>query len=859
MDDTIISNDPPGRELYAGYAAAPGVYDEMVTSEGALRPHWRDFVAGLATMDDRQRARGKAAAERMIHENGITYDIHADGAARPWDLDLVPLLIPADDWRRLEAGLIQRANLLNAILADLYGPQRLLKENHLPAPLVFASPSFLRPAHGIAAPNGVYLHAYAADLGRAPDGRWWVLNDHTDAPSGSGYSLENRIVLSRCLPDLFWSCQVHTLGEYFQALHDHLVAASGRDEPRIVLLSPGPQDKSYFANAYFARYLGYTHVEGADLTMRDKHVYLKTLDGLQQVDVIVRRIPAGDCDPLELSPFSSTGVAGLVQAVRAGNVVIANALGSGIVECEGFKGFLPSLCRSLLGEDLLLPSNATWWCGQPDARDYVIENLDKLVIGPAFGQVTQASGAATIGAGLTVEQKNLLAEQVHTRGYHFVGQELVKLSTGPVWLGGRLQPGPMTLRVMVVASGDSYVVMPGGLTRVSRAMDSRSLALHEGVGSKDTWVLSERPERIVNPISTPLGTVSLRRTGKDLPSRAADNLFWLGRYAERTEGTMRALRSVLTRFAEDSRTAPDLGAVHRLLGILLKRGRVPPASRAEKEKGPETVLERQLSTLMFDPGCAYGLRESMNHLHRTATLARDRLSVDAWRTLQRLRNESGWRRRRAGLFSGRLEIGDVLDLLSDAIRTMAAFSGMEMENMTRNHAWRFVNMGRRLERALDTTLLLRRLLARGDPEENASLSLLLELADSFMTYRSRYMATPALAPVIDLLLLDEINPRSVGFQIAALAGHIDLLPRDHDVPVRGEDQRIVLALLTELRLADIATLCRTNKDQKRPALNQLLGRVHRELPHLSEVIASTYFAHAEQRRAPDVLRHQPVT
>ena len=855
----IVTNNSPGQELYAGYAARPDVYDEMVTTEGTLRPHWRDFVAGLATMDDRQRARGKAAAERMIHENGITYDIHADGAARPWDLDLVPLLIPVDDWRRLEAGLIQRANLLNAILADLYGPQRLLKENHLPAPLVFASPSFLRPAHGIPAPNGVYLHAYAADLGRAPDGRWWVLNDHTDAPSGSGYSLENRIVLSRCLPDLFWSCQVHTLGSYFQAFHDHLVAASGREQPRIVLLSPGPQDKGHFANAYFARYLGYTHVEGADLTMRDKHVYLKTLDGLQQVDVIVRRIPANDCDPLELSPFSGAGVAGLVQAVRAGNVVIANALGSGIVECEGFKGFLPSLCRTLLGEDLLLPSNATWWCGQADARDYVIENLEKLVIGSAFGQVTNASSISTIGAGLTAEQKTLLAERVHTRGYQFVGQELVQLSTGPVWLGGRLQPGPMTLRVMVVASEGSYVVMPGGLTRVSRALDSRSLALHEGVGSKDTWVLSERPERIINPISTRLGTVSLRRTGKDLPSRAADNLFWLGRYAERTEGTMRALRSVLTRLAEDSRTAPDLGAVHRLLQILLKRGRVPPASRTEKEKGPDAALERQLSTLMFDPGCAYGLRESMNHLHRTATLARDRLSVDAWRTLQRLRNESGWRRRRAGLLSGRLEIGDVLDLLSDTIRTMAAFSGMEMENMTRNHAWRFVNMGRRLERALDTVLLLRQLLARGDPEENASLSLLLELADSFMTYRSRYMATPALAPVIDLLLMDEINPRSVGFQISALAEHIDLLPRDQDVAVRGEDQRIVLAILTKLRLADIATLCRTNKDQKRPALNQLLGRIYRELPHLSEVIARTYFAHAEQRRAPDVLRHQPVT
>lgn len=653
----------------------------------------------------------------------------------------------------------------------------------------------------------------------------------------------------------------HPLAGYYQALHESIIAHSGKEQPRVVLLSPGPTHEGYFANAYFARYLGYTHVEGADLTVRDKRVYLKTLDGLQQVDVILRRIGGIDCDPVELNPYSGIGIAILVQAVRAGNVVIMNALGSGLLECEGYKGFLPGLCQHLLGEDLLLPSNATWWCSQADARDYVVDNLEHLVVRPAFKRSSYGAepNASIVGESLDAPAKAALIERLRTRGYQYVGQELVSLSTAPVLSEGRLRPGSMILRMLVVANGDSYMVMPGGLTRITETTDSRDLALHEGVGSKDTWVLSEQPARMTGPLSSRLGAVHLRRTGKDLPSHSADNLFWLGRYAERAEGTTRDLRSVLTRFAEDGWSGPDSGAVEQVLKLLMKRGKVAAATDEELAIGPEAALERQISTLMFDPSCPYGLRQSINHLQRTATLVRDRLSQDAWRTLQQFRKSGVGHRRRVGLLGGRLELGDVLDLLNDAVRMMAAFSGMELENMTRSHSWRFVDMGRRIERALHMVRLSRALLARGDPEENGGLSLVLEIADSFMTYRSRYMITPLLVPVIDLLLMDENNPRSVGFQIAALANHIERLPRDPDMPVRGEDQRIIMALLTNLRLADIHALARTGEGQRREDLDKLLENIAESLPDLSEVIARIYFSHAEQRRAPDVLPRETVT
>jgi uncharacterized circularly permuted ATP-grasp superfamily protein/uncharacterized alpha-E superfamily protein len=835
----------PSAHLHDLYVPLPGVYDEMVAQDGCLRPHWRRFIDGLEAMPESELGKRWRLAERLLHENGLTYTADAR-SDRPWELDFVPVVIDATEWRALERGLIQRARLLNAILADVYGPQRLLKEGHLPAAAVFANPHFLRACHGVRPRDGIFLHVYAADLGRGPDGRWWVLADRTQAPSGVGFALENRVVLSRCLPELFHEFNVSRLANYFQAMHDSLVARTNRDDPRIVLLTPGPGSEGYFAHAYLARYLGYTLAEGGDLTVREDRVFLKSVDGLKPVDLILRRVDAEDCDPLELRTDSMLGVAGLLQAVRAGTVTIANMLGSGLAESKAMLAFLPNLCRVVLGEDLLIPSTSTWWCGDEQVRTFVLDNLDRLAIDSAFRRRTLLSRAtsAVPGASLAPSERLAIIDQIATRGDAYVGQELVTLSTTPVWTPNGLVPRPMTLRVFAaVGKDDAYVVMPGGLIRVSSSRDARAIALHRGEGTKDTWVLSDQPVSGFSLLRSPLSYVKPRRTGKDLPSRAADNLFWLGRYAERAEDLMRVLRAVVRRLTEDASPVGNIATMQRVLRVMLEKSRQTTGERLATVRAEG--LEKQLATLMSDPACAYGLQETLSHLQRTAALVRDRLSLDAWRTLGQLHREPGPPEHP-------LELGDALDRLDGSIRIMAAFSGMEMENMTRNHGWRFLDMGRRLERAQHLVDLLHSLLARGNPEEDGSLVLLLELADSVMTYRSRYLTTPMLPPVIDLLLLDETNPRSVGFQLAALADHVDQLPRDVDGTARSSEQRLVLSIVTEVRLAEIAQLCDEDSEGRRGALEALLDAVGTGLPHLSELITRDYFSHTEARRPADL-------
>ncbi len=841
--------------LLRSYRPLPGTHDEMIGPDGHVRQHWRGFVEVLDSLPHRELSRRWRLAGRLLHENGLTYTLDSAAGDRPWELDFVPMVIDADEWRQIKSGLIQRATLLNAILCDLYGPQTLLKAGDLPAALIYGNPHFLRPCHGIKPRDGVFLHMYAADLGRGADGRWRVLGDRTQAPSGLGYALENRIVLSRCLPELFRACQVHRLASYFQSAHDSLVSRTNRDSPRIVLLTPGPSIEGYFAHAYLARYLGYTLAEGGDLTVRDRRVYLKSVDGLKPVDMIVRRVDSEDCDPLELRVNSMLGIAGLLQAARANTVVVANALGSGLVESKALMRYLPALCTRILGEDLAIPSTPTWWCGRDDDRGTVFERLDELAVDGAFMRrpLLSVAEGVVLGSELTTDGRQAVMERLTKRGHHYVAQEVTRLSTTPVWGDGRLEPRPMSVRVFLAAKNGGYAVMPGGLTRVAASRDGHAVALFRGEGTKDTWVISKEPVGSITLLGSPLSYAKPKRTGKDLPSRAADNLFWLGRYAERTEDLVRALRSVVSRLTEDAAPMSDFAALRSVFRVLLENsGSLPLDVGGSQTAAPASLLERKLATLMFDPACAYGLQESVEHLHRTASLVRDRLSLDAWRTLSRLHALATGRTDVGDATTGQIEFGAALELLDDTVRSLSAFSGMEMENMTRNHGWRFLDMGRRVERAQHLAELLRSLLARGDPEADGRLVLILELADSIMTYRSRYLTTPMVPPVIDLLVLDETNPRSIAFQVRVLADHVDQLPRDADLYARSPQQREMLLLLTDIQLADIAELCHQDKDGRRSALDQLLVHIVRSMPRLSELIGRDYFSHAEVRRPADL-------
>src|SRR6202011_5478058 len=487
--DTI--NSP---RLNTGYPQTAGVYDEMSSDVGVLRPHWNRFINSLSALRGQELARRWQTARQRIRENGVTYNVYGDplGMDRPWNLDAIPLMIRPSEWSQLEAGLIQRARLLNLILADLYGPQQLLCSGQLPPALVFANPGFWRPCHGVRVSGNTYLHLLAVDLARRPDGEWWGISDRTQAPSGAGYSLENRIVLAETFPDLFREFQVKRLASFFRSFRETLLRLSpmAPTNPRVVLLTPGPFNETYFEHSYLARYLGFTLVQGGDRTVRDSRVFLKTLEGLKQVDVILRRVDDGFCDPIELRSDSFLGVAGLVEAVRAGNVAVANALGSGLIETSAFMPFLPGLSKRMLGEDLKLPTVATWWCGQRDGLRYVLDNQDFLVIKPAF----PSKGMEPVfGGKLAAGERVKLRARMLASPHEFVGQELVNLSTVPVWSEKGLTPRRVVLRVFLAAAGDSWVVMPGGLARVSSSLDTPVVSMQRGGGSKDTWVLSSRP------------------------------------------------------------------------------------------------------------------------------------------------------------------------------------------------------------------------------------------------------------------------------------------------------------------------------------------------------------------------------
>jgi uncharacterized circularly permuted ATP-grasp superfamily protein/uncharacterized alpha-E superfamily protein len=830
-----------------GYPLMRGRWDEMVTAEGALRPQWERLMGTLSNLPPGEMEHRWERGQRLIRENGVTYNVYGDprGIDRPWQLDPLPMMISAQEWRSIETAVIQRATLLNHVLADLYGPQELLSEGLLPPALVFSHPGYLRPLRHVQPPGGVHLHLYAVDLARAANGKWWAMSDRCEAPSGAGYALENRIIIARSLSDMLRAQPVEPLTPFFHKLRDTLMALSprNREAPRTVLLTPGPYNETYFEHAYLARQLGYTLVESEDLTMRDGRVYLKTLDGLQGVDVILRRTDGAYCDPLELRGDSSLGIAGLVQAVRAGNVLVANSLGTGVLESGSLAAFLPVLSRHLLGEELKMPSVATWWCGGDRERQHVLKNLDDLVIKSALPG--RRNMQPVFGDQLPPARRAELIEAIRRRPRDFLAQERVNLSTAPVWNQGELEPRPMMIRVYVAAHDGDYTVMPGGLTRIASERGGSVVSMQFGGGSKDTWVVAEQRDAPAVNLRNVAAPVKLVRGSRDLPSRVADNMYWMGRYIERAEDTTRLIRACLSRAG----SAASYGAAEELpvaVKLLNKIYRLKP-------KGSLEAQVAALTDLHFDNTNTTGLRTIIERVHRMAALARDRLSPDTWRAVARLQQEI------AGIAAGPgLNLDDGLNVLNNLVLATGALSGLATENMTRGLGWRFVDIGRRLERGVHILDLLSGVLLQKDADLAPALDVLLEISDSTMTYRSRYLSTPQFGPVLDLLLADESNPRSLAFQLVALSNHVDHLAASRRAVFFGSDQRLTIWLTGAVRTADIEVLAQPDEDEDRRALATFFETLRSKLWELSETVTREYFTHAVSRSSSTTLMREPL-
>lgn len=835
-------------EITSQYLPPGPYFDEMLGPGGNVRPAWSRLVQNLDADGALGLIRRSELTGHLLRENGVTYNVYgaAKDLERPWELDPIPLMLPIAEWQPVAEAIQQRARLLNRILLDVYGPQELMRSGILPPNALFEHPGYLLPCVGFEPPGGVYVHWYAAQLARDAAGNWIALGDRSQGPSGAGYVVENRIVISRTLPEEFQNLNVVRLAAFFIALQNTLsnLSRNHRDNPRVVLLSPGPKSSRYFEDVYLARYLGYTLVEGGDLTVRGDGVYLKTLGGLLSVDVILRRMGDGRCDPLELRPDSPGGIPGLMQVVRDGQVVVANALGSGFLEAPMLQTFLPAACRFLMGEELKLPSVRTWWCGRWDDLKYVESNLDHLVVRPAF---RHHNVKVYVGANLDYDQRAKLLAEIRARPTQFVAQEPVVGSTAPVWNGGRLQPWHVTLRAFAVASEGDYQVMPGGLSRVATRSETLTESMAAGQRSKDVWILADGPVEPVSLLRPKQTALELRRSANDLPSRAADHLFWLGRLVERTEALVRHVRSVVARMTSELQPArlPDL---KRLVFAIDEPGESPLAKIDIEEDHLGQTLVEAVWSFLHDPYRTVGLFETIAAAHRTASIVRDRISVDGWRIINQLHFPPS---QSATAPKTTADLASALAPLNQLLTWLSAFSGLCNDSMTRGPGWRFLDIGRRIERALQTLRVIRGLLVEAQADVLPRLEAMLEIADSSMTYRYRYLTTLQLAPVLDLVLVDETNPRAVGFQLMALSEHVRSLARDESDVVRTSEQKLVLSAQASLRLADVESFCTVNGAGDRRQLDKFLSLLASDLRALSDSISHTYLTHTVDSRQLD--------
>lgn len=790
--ESRISDDP-----VFGYRALPGIADEMVDIDGRVRPVWQHLLSAIGRMDETELSNRFARADRYLRDAGVFYRAYGskENSERNWPLSHIPVLIDESEWENLSRGLIQRADLLEKLAADLYGENRLVSNGVLPPSLIAANPQFLRPMVGITPADGHFLHFCSFEIGRGPDGNWWVLSDRTEAPSGAGFALENRVATTRAFSDLYAETHVHRLAGFFGAFRDMLQSRKRHPDDRIAVLTPGFANETYFEHAYIARYLGFMLLEGEDLTVVDDRVMVRTVAGLKPIGVLWRRLDAAFADPLELNQRSHIGTPGLVEALRAGSVTVVNAIGSGMLETRALLAFMPVICRQLLGEDLLLPSIATWWCGHAPERDHVAATIEKMVIGPAYSTrpFFDDNGQSVLGSSLRDTAKRSVADWLKSDGAKLVGQEAVTLSTAPAWVNGRLTPRPMSLRVYVARTPDGWQVMPGGFARIGNGADAAAIAMQAGGSAADVWIVSNRPVERVSLL--PQESDFIRTLPGSLPSRAADNLFWLGRYIERAEGALRILRAWNGRYAETADSEmPLLKNISDYLAAL---------DIDTKQAVPDSLIAN-IDSALFSAGNI-----------------RDRFSADGWLALNDLSKT-------VRKFQATVEVGDdATHAMTVLLRKLAGFAGLVHENMYRFTGWRFLSIGRYLERGLHMTRLLGHM-AREDAPDGA-YDMLLEIGDSVMTHRRRYNVNTAALTVTDLLALDPLNPRSVLYQLNEIKTEVEQLPNAFGNGQMSSFYREAMRLHAGLAV------------MTPEAMNtEVYKRLEQELERFSDILAQTY-------------------
>jgi len=837
----------------SSYRPPANYYDEFLDPDLHPRPHWQAFTDIIHNWEAADFNRRKNQLDRIIRDNGITYNVYSEkhGESRPWTMDMLPLIYSKDDWDKLGDALAQRAELLNLIFKDVYGSQSLLKSNLLPPYLVLSNPHFCRPCYGLTNYNKYPLHIYAADLARSPDGNWWVLNDRLEASSGLGYALENRFISARIFPGVMRQLGVKRLNEFIAQLctsYERL-APFNKDHPRIVLLTPGPANETYFEQSYLARNLGFTLVEGADLTVRENRVYLKTISGVKEVDVIIRRVDSAWCDPLELRNDSILGIPGLVDVLREGRVAIANALGASLLESAAIPAFLPSLCQQLLGEDLKIPSAATWWCGQAREKTYVLANLNRLVLKPTF---RDGQSRAVFGPNLSASEIATWQARIERNPKAFSAQEMVAQATTPVYQDGSFHARHFLMRVYLAPTDSGWKILPGGLARIASGQDPINVSMQQGGESKDVWVI-DHSKQDENSDSSPahVTLTEIRRGSFDLPSRVADNFFWLGRYAERTEGLTRVLQCVLESLIEQG-SDTDMSIVP-LFNYFLDTRQSKTLTKGNPPSLDMENAEKKLSQQIGDTRNPESLVSNLSCLTTAATKVKERFSTQTWQQLLHLNDLANTTYPQRYVFDE-----ETTHMLTNTLDLLAGFNGLMMDNMTRGQNWLFLELGKRVERILVLCNLLHSTLTRRHERNEEVLRKLLNCADSSMTYRRRYLTHLNTEAVVDLLVLEKANPRSLAFQAEHIQQYIKLLPHSFLESAPSMIDFKGLSAFSRIGLANPKWLLASDRNGRHKNLIKFLSDVAKDIIELAARIEQQYFAHTASALHPSRKR-QPLS
>lgn len=806
-------------------------------------PEWSGFFEHLGAGGFADLHRRTNNLQRQVRDNGITYNVYADadGPQRPWSLDLFPLIVTPQSWQQVEAGILQRVQLLEAVLADVYGPQKLVAANLLPPALVQGHPGYLRGMHGVRPAGGTHLHIAAFDLARDPQGDWWVVSQRTQAPSGLGYLLENRLIISRQFPEAFRQMKVQRLAATYRALLESLIAHCPADgaEPRIVLLTPGPYNETYFEHAYLARYLGLTLVEGSDLTVRDQRLYLKTLKGLERVHGVLKRLDDEFLDPLELRADSTLGVPGLLQAIRAGHVLVANAPGTGFLESTGLLGFLPALSRHLLDQDLRMPSLASWWCGERAAMEAVLPQLRSGVIKPTY---SSPGAGAVHGRQLGRRELDEWAGRIVRRADEYTVQGYLPLSQMPTWKSDRrgdfILPRSLMLRVFAVSDGPGrWRVLPGGLTRIASS-ELEIASMQRGGSSADTWVMTEGEVDTTSLLHHDHPAADTAHRNRTVTSRAAENLFWLGRYTERTENTARLARLVLESLnGEDQSSQPLLAWLSdaaQANGLVLPA--VPPASQARR------VFERSLIAALGDTTGATSVGFNLCALRSAAASVRERLSQEQWNVIVRA-EQHFLRGCTACTAQGDYSPVEAVRVLDELSHATAAMTGAQTDRMTRDDGWRLLSTGRHLERLAFLASALAASFETGAVFDEGGFEAVVALFDSTITFHSQYQQRHDIPALLDLLVLDRDNPRSLGWVAQTLRGRLAKLEGSAPGELPPVAQR-----LPDPQEWTLDTLCRLDGEGRHATLLDLLQSCIDTAYQLSDELTARYFAHAGDGR-----------